>query len=606
MKIQSIYVQNFLGTRLVDVQTTAPIQLFAGANGAGKSSVRDAIALALTADLGRVSLKKEAGRLIHSDSGTATADVRTADGDAYTVTINSAGKITDSRSGKDINPTMAYVLDAQRFARLEPKERQSFLFGAMNLKTDGPAIVQRLLDKGHDKHRVDRIAPMLRSGFDAAHKDAKVKGSEAKGAWQQVTGEAYGSEKAKTWRANVPAQASDAAAKAKELATEVQHCDVAMANWNQKIGALQAEAKRRDELRARLPALQEHAGRIQRIERKLATDEQELANIDKDLDKAKAAAAGQQAPRIGLVHELAWAVNNLVMFGDALDPKSPEDARIMAAVSAYEAEYGSINGGAKASASNQEALASLPALTSAHELMARSVANGGRDLAAAKRANDELDTITTELATPFDAAELTEARAQVQALTETRAAKVKQLDSLKAIKAQAESAERKTEDAAKHHADVAAWEAIAKALAPNGIPGEILSAALDPLNNRLGQSATDAQWASVVVQADMSIESAGRPYAMLSESEKWRTDAMLAEAISFLSGCHLLVLDRFDVLDLTGRADLIEWLDILAQDGEIDSAFIFGTLKALPSTLPSTIDAHWIDHGVVSQLKEAA
>lgn len=31
-----------------------------------------------------------------------------------------------------------------------------------------------------------------------------------------------------------------------------------------------------------------------------------------------------------------------------------------------------------------------------------------------------------------------------------------------------------------------------------------------------------------------------------------------------------------------------------------------GTLKALPSTLPSTIDAHWIDNGVVSQLKEAA
>ena len=104
----------------------------------------------------------------------------------------------------------------------------------------------------------------------------------------------------------------------------------------------------------------------------------------------------------------------------------------------------------------------------------------------------------------------------------------------------------------------------------------------------------------------MRIAYGGRDYAMLSESEKWRADAMIAEAIAHLSGVRMLVLDRFDVLDLKGREDLLVWLDILAQDGEIDTALIFGTLKGLPAQLPETVEAFWIDGGIVGQMKEAA
>ena len=68
----------------------------------------------------------------------------------------------------------------------------------------------------------------------------------------------------------------------------------------------------------------------------------------------------------------------------------------------------------------------------------------------------------------------------------------------------------------------------------------------------------------------------------------------------------LLVLDRFDVLDLKGREDLLYWLDAMAEDGEIDTALVFGTLKALPAQLPETIGAVWIDNGAAGQIKEAA
>jgi hypothetical protein len=73
-----------------------------------------------------------------------------------------------------------------------------------------------------------------------------------------------------------------------------------------------------------------------------------------------------------------------------------------------------------------------------------------------------------------------------------------------------------------------------------------------------------------------------------------------------LSGVKLLVLDRVDVLDMVGREDLLYWLDGLAEDGEIETALLFATLKALPAKLPSTVEAHWLDRGAVVGLMEAA
>jgi hypothetical protein len=121
------------------------------------------------------------------------------------------------------------------------------------------------------------------------------------------------------------------------------------------------------------------------------------------------------------------------------------------------------------------------------------------------------------------------------------------------------------------------------------------------------QAAVDADWLRVGINGDMTISADGdRPYALLSESEQWRADAMLAEAISHCSGLRLLVLDRFDVLDGKGRADLLAWLDVLATEGELETALLFGTLKHLPDGLPDTASAEWIEAGMVGQLAEAA
>lgn len=604
MKLDKINIDNFLGARVIDVSTTAPVQLFCGPNGAGKSSIRDAVALALTADLGRVSLKKEAGQLVSDGAKAARCEVITADGDVYTVGISNAGKITDGASGKASDPVWPYVLDAQRFGQLSANERRTFLMGLMDVKTDPATVKEMLAARSLDAAKIDRIAPLLRAGFDSAHKEAKAKATEARGAWKAITGEAFGSEKAKTWRAEVPKYD---AGQLKELQTELQHADVAIASWQQQVGALTAEQRRRDELRAKLPALQEHAGRIERIKTKLATDEQQLADWQADLDKTMAA-AGQASPRVGLVHELGWAVSYLLKFGivEPLD-NGTDDQRVQKALDAYEAEHGKISHANTTQVADGKAAARLPSIRNSVELCTKAVANDKRDLEAALKAQADIEAIEQELAKPVDEQALVGARKQIDSLQAKRAEVQKALDTLQSLKLQAEAADKRTKGAAAHADDVAAWDELGAALAPDGIPAEILAKTLGPINERLAQSAVDTTWLKAEINADMALTGGGRDYRLLSESEQWRVDAMVAEAIAHLSGARLLVLDRFDVLDPASRSDLIGWLDVLADMGEIDTALVFGTLKALPTSLPPTVAAHWITGGSLApQLKAAA
>lgn len=592
MKLTHVEVENFLGAKRVHVPLTKRVNLFAGHNGAGKSSIQEAVRMALTGESVRVALKKDYGRLLSDGAEQGFIDIGIDDG-AHTT----ASMVLPSGKGNYTGPAaLGYVLDAQRFAHLPVNERRTFLFGLMGLKTDAASVSARLLKRGMSKERVERVGPLLRAGFDAAHKEAKSKATEAKGAWRAITGETYGNVKAESWTATVPAHDDSMPT----LATELKHADAALEVWQQTIGKMQAAADTLAAFRAKVPLLTEHAAKADRIRAKLVKDEAELAEWNGKVAAAEAATGA--GPRVGLVHELASALACTLFF---VNEKHEFIGVWKAPLEAYERQFGKLDAAGTASSDTDAAL-KLPEMRRSRDLMASAVANDRRDLEASQAAKASLDVAADVIAVSSTDAELVNAKQQADAIKTQRTALTVKIDAARALKAQAQAAEKKTTDAAKHHADVTAWDALADALAPDGIPAEMLGEALDPINERLLQSAMDAEWPRVGVEADISITFDGRPYALLSESEKWRADAMLAEAISHLSGQKLLVLDRFDVLDLQGRSDLLAWLDILAGGAEIDTALIFGTLKSIPAQLPETIAAHWIENGVCSELKEAA
>ena len=63
MHLEHIFVENFQGLRSASLDLATPITLVAGFNGAGKSSLREAIGFALGGS-GRVQHKKDYGKLV--------------------------------------------------------------------------------------------------------------------------------------------------------------------------------------------------------------------------------------------------------------------------------------------------------------------------------------------------------------------------------------------------------------------------------------------------------------------------------------------------------------------------------------------------------------
>lgn len=577
MKITAIQTSNFLGARAADVKLSRPVALFAGHNGAGKSSLQEAVRMALTGETVRVGLKKDYAALVSEGQEAGFVEIQgTDEGQDFTASV----VLPSGKGQHSTDEAVPFVLDAQRFARLDPNERRAFLFGLMGLKTDGKAVRDRLLAKECDAAKIEAVAPFLRAGFDAAQKEAQGKARECKAQWKTTTGgEAYGSVKAASWQAIKPeVNAAELAQARTDLVTVEDEIEAE----TKRLGELQGRARQRAEQQGKLNGLRQQAGMYARFADKLARDEAGLKELEEKVARLKGSNLSQDAlpcPCCGVM---------LVRKDDALVEAAP------------------------LAVGTEDDLAALPEYERALKLMQSAVANCKRDLAAADTAARTLKELEDEAGEPEDeATDIAALEQRIAAIKHHRGNHQAAIRLIEEAERRAAEADEKTTRAAALHQDVQAWEAIAAALAPDGIPGEMLAEALGPINARLEQSAADAEWPRMMIDTDMSIlkrhkDRPPRPYALLSESEKWRADAMIAEAIAHLSDVRLLVLDRFDVLDLKGREDLLVWLDILAQDGEIDTALIFGTLKGLPAQLPETVEAFWLDNGVAGQMKEAA
>lgn len=572
MQITHIVAENFIGLRAVNVAIQRPVTLFAGYNGAGKSSLQEAVRMALTGETVRVTLKKEYSAIVNEGGKQGFAQVVMHDGNqesSATIMLPSGKASAENYTAPAALP---YVLDAQRFARMDEKERRAFLFGLMGLKTDLASVKERLLARKLDPAKIESVLPMLRAGFDAASKDAKTKATEAKGSWRQITGETYGAVKGASWAAEKPEFDTAALRKAEEAVTRL---DGEIATANQALGALRGQKQTHDQQQARLPALRETAGLAERRRAKLTKDEADLAEWERKVTEVEG--GGTAAPP-ALTCPCCDA--KLLVRDGALVKHEPGAAH---------PEVGK-----------------LPQYRQSRDLLRSAVTNDKRDLQASEAAAAEVATIETAAKDAPAQPAVDAAQEKVQQLQKERSGWAAEFDQQRAAKAAADLAETTTQKAAAAHADVQAWDAIGDALAPSGIPGEILAEALGPINARLEQNAVDADWPPVVIGEDMAITFGARGYSLLSESEKWRADAMLAEAVSFQSGLRLLVLDRFDVLDTKGRGDLLAWLHVLAENKEVDTALVFGTLKALPADLPATVAGEWIENGHVGQHKEAA
>ncbi|MNZ50195.1 hypothetical protein D3C78_679790 [compost metagenome] len=567
--------------------------------------------MALTGQPRRVSLKKDMAKLVTEGAKK---------GEAVVSWIGAAGEQESAAvalpSGKGAPlvdlPCLPFVLDASKFAALDEKERRRTLFGLTGASASPNEIAKRLTDKGAGADLIERIKPMLRAGFDAAVGQAKEYASEARGAWKAITGEAYGSEKAEGWEPEavaVEVKPEDLEAVARELSV----VELDLSEAQQTIGSHKATMAAADQRQQRIAELREAADLLQRRQHKLSNDNADLKHWQDQLAAAEAAAAGGKQ---GLVHDMA---RNLVDW-QALAQRTAgvraadsglttpwavlaEMDRAKLLMERYTAEHGPL---ADARAEDAQLAKRIPEFHTYVDNLSRTVTNDQRDVKASQDAAAQLEALETEAANIPTAEAMTNAEQAINDLRQQRDRLMAKQQALQEAHHAQISRDKIIAAAAGHHTAVKRWTLIADALAPTGIPAEILAGALAPVNTLLADLSAAAGWQPVQIGSDIGVEFGGRPYGLLSESERWRCDALLSIAIASLSGLRFVVLDRYDVLDLPSRGQIIKLLMARTQDGTLDSAIIAGTMKAPMATTPPGLQAVWVEGGVIGSAMEAA
>ncbi|SCW91938.1 ABC transporter ATP-binding protein [Pseudomonas sp. NFACC05-1] len=584
MRIESIYVENFQGLRSANLDlTTAPITMVCGLNGAGKSSLKEAIGLAL-GEAARVKLKGDYKLLITEGEKKAQIIIG-HDGVASSITLPKGTLERNDIAGQEYLP---YVLNPEAFANLDDKARRSLLFALTKSSGKPAVVVEKLVARGCDAAKVEKIKPLLLSGFPAAMEQAKTYTSESRGAWKAITGEAYGSEKAEGWVVSIdplpegtPEVTQDDLAQAQaeqaKAAAEIEKGNQYLGNLNAKREAITNVATRKAELE---PVYLEFNRRKNKLEATNKELEAWRAKVSEAEQHAQAFSGESpcECPSCGVKLKIVGKVIEL------FKGKSADAAKLVAAQ------------------------AELKKANDAYNLMARTQVNDQKAVDESIRAGNDLEALVKSAGEDVPDAKIAEAEAAIQGQRNLRD-KAKAKAELMAERLDLiANAKNRGAEAAKHHQDVKDWTLITNALAPDGIPGEILAGALEPINASLVKLSATAGWPVVKIGADMAITANGRLYTLLSESERWRCDALIALTIAIASGLNLVLMDRFDVLITAARSQLLALLRSVAKSNGIQS-IICGSLKEKPTTLPADFNAIWIENGTAGgdvQLQKAS
>jgi DNA repair exonuclease SbcCD ATPase subunit len=579
MKINRIASHGNVAVRNAEIDLRSPIALICGSNRAGKTSLRNGIIHALTGKTDAVSLKKDWPLLINKHDNNLIGYTLVNFDDDKTACINLHNGVHELKT--PLHSALPYVLNPALFGSVTPDERRSFLFDLGNLRSDGAEVRQKLLDRGCDPGKVEQVLPFLRSSFDSAGKHSEENVKQARANWKAVTGEVYGDKKAEGWKAQ-QAPAIDDAAKEKAEA-ELSRIDAELDAANQKFGSLKTEFGSASARNAEIVRLRTEHEKIDRIRTKLDKDRQEVAIWEVKVNDARRLAQGSKPGAVSCACPSCGT--DLIFDGEKLIERG-----------------GDLHG-------DEDAAVKLPEYERTLEMLKKAVANGERDLVNATTAGERIAAMESENKAAPDEQALYAIKANIEVIKTSRKETKDVLDKIESSIKLSRETEEKTSKAAAYHCDVQAWSKIASALAPDGIPSEMLGAALKPINARIAVSVAALNFPGKVhIRDDMTImEDDEKLYSLSSKATRLLIDSMIAEAISHASGIRFFMVDEFDLLDLPSRSNYLGWLIDLAENREIDTAIIFGTLKQ-PPKLPPTFSVHWLQDGVIAgdQIEEVA
>lgn len=572
MKLNRIEISNVIGIGRADLDMPKAVMVVSADNAQGKSSIADAISMAFLGKPRRVDAKKELGQLLHNGAEKGRVSIAFDDNDDGAEFRLPAGTHHVSEFvGAEFMP---FVLDPQKFASLSDDERRTMLFKLTAVKASPKLVGEKLAERGVDEAMIEEILPMMRSGFPAAAKECYARATQAKGVWRSITGSNWGSNVAEDWKAPAPEGKVPTEKDLQEIVAKVTKHQADMENGIKFIGEQEQAQRDHDGRAERLAKLVDTASLLKRRQAKLDADQSELAKWE---------------AKLPLLQDAVTALK-----GATVPLKCPCCDEQLSMVDGQLVKYVGLKEG---TGKMSDAALELTKAKDAVNLLRSTVAKDQEAIAESKAAGQEIGRMEAEEGSAFDADKLQRARDSVQQLKDLIAKLRVDFKVLEDLKSAAAKVDEKTTKAAEAHATVKAWNAAGDALAPDGIPGELLNDALAPVNQSISVLAGMCGWSKAEVGPDMSITYGGRLYGLCSESEKWRADCLIALAIAQISQLRLVMLDRFDVLDSKSRQRLLGMLLKLDQLGAMDTMIIAGTMKQ-PMPPHSSYESVWITNGI--------
>jgi predicted nuclease with TOPRIM domain len=598
MKIQTIDIKNFLALEQATLNLQAPINIIAGANEAGKSSIRDAIQWCLTGQARGLKTHQDQAYLIRQGARAAEVTIALADGQAI------ARKKTPKTPAGVTGPVpddqvMASILcDPLNFLSLPDDKRREILFRLIpGLNPTGEEIFQKLktmipdFDTGSAiPHEVATLAAF--KGFKATETEAITRRRIAK----RVRDEAKVEEPED--RATIGGTEYILPdIKEEEVKDGIATLRAARDKLLQKRGKVEAQTDKLPEMESELAAMEENLstpptpGEIETLVKYL--------NINRPiLEKLMAA---NEAVESGTADQLwpeacpAFPGSGLACprFGAVAIPGAPPSDT--AKVEKLKADLNE----------QQEEVERLGAELKVAQVREKAFNEFQESY---QKLSDKITKLKEQQEQATATAQLDQKIAVLDARMKTG---YELLDAVRDFWRKKEAAEAVTAKVAQAEKEITLYDALAKALAADGIPSQLIAEALEPFNKKLYLASSylfpEYEDCPLVLTQDLEVYRSS-PYACLSKSARYRAGICFQYVLATLAGARLLMIDEADILDPLNRAQLIDFLLAVRQD--FDTILVFATSdEAKPSPVPE-IQVWWLEDGriapVIPEMREQA
>lgn len=600
MRVNNLRVIDFLGLRSIDAELKNGLHLFLGANGQGKSSIRDALSWGLVGVVRGLKRQKDYADIVRRGVKRAEVnfDIEHA-GKKFDVqkkrTKTVAGGTDPAAVGAFLGVNLGVIsacLDSWAFPSMGKDEKEEIIkavFGSgIDLKSVEKALEKESLDKKYSAWIIDNLKKT--PDFSKVHELAVAERLGAKRALNEVE------------VVELPETV--------EISGQVQKLDSLVAMNDEKsfeiriqentkkrdllieaIGRLKADDgadSKRSELVERMNSLRASAyteEREKRLKKLVETVEERgkkipelksmIEGLEKEIEKLQREGEQVECP----VPKFSGVPFCPACSGDELSGKTEELGELKKKLSGLQDEV--------------EEEISL----SRHKVDYDLIVNQLEALNASEEKSEKVDVTEEINGLENQASEL-----QVR-IDNSREAK-KAIVDLFTKMSLADEADEKMK---KISSEIEAWNVVVKLLDIDGIRKDINSDGMSALNSRLNRSIGMVGF-KFRIDADFEIVlEDDRPFVLLSRSEKWRVGAAIAEAIAFHSGLGFFCLDECDVLVQVDQENFNGWAIGLIADYE--QVFLFASSKDEPKAVAFEGLHIWkVENGVVDllELKAAA